>query len=69
MRKHSSASYVKKSWSAYAQLGVAVAETGESHAVQAMHTALEVDAITGHHGTDGAAMEAWAARDTLPGNP
>ena len=60
----------KKLQAAYAELGVAVATSGESHAVQALHTALEVDAITGHHGTDGATMErAWAAHDTLPGNP
>lgn len=60
----------KKLQAAYAELGVAVAASGESHGLQAMHAALEVDALTGHHGTDGATMQrAWAAHDTLPGNP
>ena len=60
----------KKLQAAYAELGVAVGASGASHAVQAMHTALEVDAITGHHGTDGTTMDrAWAAHGTLPGNP
>ena len=60
----------KKLQAAYSELGVAVGHSGATHAVQALHTAVEVDAITGHHGTNGERMEnAWLRNGSLPGNP
>ena len=60
----------KKLQAAYSELGIAVAASGASHGIQAVHTAVEVDRLTGHHGTDGAVMaRAWGANDNLPGNP
>jgi hypothetical protein len=60
----------KKLRAAYSELGVAVGEAGVSHGLQALHTAVEVDRVTGHHGTDGVAMErAWRENGNLPGNP
>lgn len=60
----------KKLQAAYSELGVAVAESGTAHGVQALHTAVEVDLITGHHGRDAALMsQEWQAQSNLPGNP
>ena len=58
----------KKLQAAMAELGVSVAGTGATHGLQALHTAVEVDAITGHHGSDGVVLErAWGGNAHLPG--
>eukprot|EP01046_Picozoa_sp_COSAG06_P079870 COSAG06_NODE_27248_length_597_cov_0.620482_2_plen_84_part_00 len=58
----------KKLQAAMTELGVSVAGTGASHGLQALHTAVEVDAITGRHGSDGVALErAWGGNAHLPG--
>ena len=60
----------KKLRAAYAELGVSIARSGATRAMQVLHASVEVDRITGHRGTDGESMRrAWAAQGNLPGNP
>ncbi len=60
----------RKLQAAYSELGIAIGESGASHAIRALHVAVEADRITGHQGTDGETMErAWGGGGNLPGNP